>query len=119
MSRFHSSIWFREPVDPVRLNIPHYYQIVPQRDARDITTIKSKLDRSEYDTSAAVYADIQLMVDNCVKFNGPDHEVSRQAKACQQRFHDMLADASRKRKQEVMEGTPVASSSSNKKQRTG
>lgn len=109
----HSSFFFRDPVDPIRLNIPTYFQIIDPKNARDISLIKSKLDKGEYETSSAVYADMQLMVDNAVKFNGEGSEVAAAAQACQARFKELVSGTlSKKRKQDVGEvarpaGTPV------------
>ncbi|EJD48509.1 hypothetical protein AURDEDRAFT_112948 [Auricularia subglabra TFB-10046 SS5] len=99
------SFYFREPVDPLRWNIPTYFQIIDPKKARDLSTIKSKLDKAEYETTAAVYADIQLMVDNAIKFNGEGSPVAASAVACQERFREMVNESlSKKRKPEVADG---------------
>ncbi|KAJ3830293.1 hypothetical protein F5880DRAFT_1516515 [Lentinula raphanica] len=69
------SFVFREPVDPVLLGIPTYFDIIPRKDARDLRTIKQKLDADKYETVDAFEADIDLMVRNAIKFNGADSEV--------------------------------------------
>lgn len=110
--RVTSSFFFREPVDPIRFNIPTYFQIIDPKKARDLSTIKIKLDKGEYETSNAVYADVQLMVDNAIKFNGETSEVAAAAVACQARFRELVTDTlSKKRKPDIADigrasGTP-------------
>ncbi|KAJ4485637.1 hypothetical protein J3R30DRAFT_3440949 [Lentinula aciculospora] len=69
------SFVFREPVDPILLGIPTYFDIIPHKDARDLRTIKQKLDADKYETVDAFEADVELMVQNAIKFNGADSEV--------------------------------------------
>jgi transcription initiation factor TFIID subunit 2 len=85
-----SSWVFREPVDPVLLGIPTYFDIIPHKDARDLKTIKQKLDGDKYDSIEAFEADIELMVQNALKFNGPDSEVGVLATQLRQRFYELL-----------------------------
>ncbi|WVQ77717.1 hypothetical protein IAR50_007407 [Cryptococcus sp. DSM 104548] len=64
------SEWFRFAVDPVALGIPHYFDIIPREDARDLGLIKSKLDKNQYQTVKQVDEDVELMVENARVFNG-------------------------------------------------
>ena len=112
---------FREPVDPVLLGIPTYFDIIPRKDARDLRTIRAKLDQDKYESIAAWEADIDLMVSNAVFFNGADSEVGMLAVQLKQRVDDLLvnirsgpggagAGASKKRKESgPVNGTPGAS----------
>ncbi|KAJ1025442.1 hypothetical protein NDA13_004253 [Ustilago tritici] len=75
-----SSLLFREPVDPVALGIPTYFDIIPKNDARDLSLIESKLKADKYDSFAAFDADIKLMLKNCYTFNAPDEGVLQIAK---------------------------------------
>jgi bromodomain-containing factor 1 len=75
---------FREPVDPVRLNIPRYFDIIDQ--PMDLSTIEKKLIGSAYPVVQAVVDDFNLMVENCVKFNGPDNPVTKMGKNMQATF---------------------------------
>lgn len=61
---------FREPVDPIALGIPQYFDIIPQEDARDLSLIKQKLERGTYTTARQVDDDFELMLENCRVFNG-------------------------------------------------
>ena len=89
-----SSSWiFREPVDPDILGIPTYFDIIPPKDARDLRTIRQKLDSDKFESIAAFEADIDLMVRNAIKFNGADSEVGHFATALQNRVTELLANA--------------------------
>ena len=70
---FSASIsWFvfKEPVDPILLGIPMYHEIIPKKEARDLRTIRSKLDTDKYDSIDAWEADMELMFSNAIKFIG-------------------------------------------------
>lgn len=86
-----SSWVFREPVDPVALNIPTYFDIIPKRDARDLRTIRHKLDTDQYDSVEAFEADIALMVRNAITFNGPESEIAVVARLLKHKVKDMLS----------------------------
>ncbi|EJU02667.1 hypothetical protein DACRYDRAFT_21692 [Dacryopinax primogenitus] len=75
-----SAFVFLDPVDPVALGIPTYFDVIPKKDARDLSTIKTKLDQDKYDSIEALDADIRLMVDNAIKFNGAESEVAAAAR---------------------------------------
>lgn len=76
--------WFMEPVDPVALNIPTYHSIVKQ--PMDLGTMNDKLQRGEYETAKDFKSDFNLIVKNCVKFNGEDHAVTNAAKELEKIF---------------------------------
>jgi len=79
-------IVFREPVDPVALNIPTYFEVyvysslhltlqklmnrIPEEDARDLSLIKSNFDKGRYTTYKQVDDDFALMLENARVFNG-------------------------------------------------
>ncbi|CDU22782.1 related to TAF2-component of TFIID complex [Sporisorium scitamineum] len=75
-----SSLLFREPVDPVALGIPTYFDVIPKKDARDLSLIESKLKADKYDSFTAFDADIKLMLRNCYTFNAPDPAIMEIAK---------------------------------------
>ncbi|KAI9865606.1 MAG: hypothetical protein M1824_002347 [Vezdaea acicularis] len=68
---------FANPVDPVKLNIPTYPDIV--KNPMDLSTMEQKLKNDQYSSVDDVVADIDLIVENAKKFNGPDHAVSQSA----------------------------------------
>lgn len=75
--RLMSSLWrsnsaqiFHNPVDPDRLGIPDYFEVV--QDPIDFGTIKQRLNHSYYFTMREVIEDIQRCFDNCLLYNGED-----------------------------------------------
>ena len=75
---------FREPVDPIKLNIPRYFDIVTR--PMDISTIEKKLMTGAYPVVQAVVDDFNLMIDNCVKFNGLENPVTKMGQNIQATF---------------------------------
>jgi transcription initiation factor TFIID subunit 2 len=104
-----SSWIFREPVDPVALGVPTYFDVIPRRDARDLRTIRQRLDTDKYDTVEAFEADLELMLNNAVKFNGLESEVGNITVAVRSKVHELLdawkTGANKKRK-DGDKGTP-------------
>ncbi|KDQ63029.1 hypothetical protein JAAARDRAFT_29020 [Jaapia argillacea MUCL 33604] len=82
---------FREPVDPVVLGIPTYFDIIPRKDARDLKTIRQKLDADKYDTIEAFEADLDLMIRNAIVFNGAESEVGKIAGVVKNRYRELLS----------------------------
>ncbi|BEJ12391.1 hypothetical protein CspHIS471_0208510 [Cutaneotrichosporon sp. HIS471] len=64
------SFIFREPVDPVKLGIPQYFEIIPQEEARDLSLIRANLERGKYQQARQVDDDFELMLENARVFNG-------------------------------------------------
>ncbi|EJT98902.1 Bromodomain-containing protein [Dacryopinax primogenitus] len=88
---------FLKPVDTVGLNIPHYHNVI--KHPMDLGTVEEKLALSNpavkskqsgsatesdpskrYWTADEFVADVRLIVDNAIKFNGEAHVVSQMAK---------------------------------------
>ncbi|KEP50373.1 transcription initiation factor TFIID subunit 2 [Rhizoctonia solani 123E] len=107
------AVWFLYAVDPVRQNVPDYYDIIPKRDARDLTMIKSNVETGKYDSLEALTADVYLMQANAVKFNGEYSNVAADARNFVKSFETALANFKRKRKGPEVHG----SSSGAKKQK--
>jgi len=97
------SFWFREPVDPVALGIPMYFDIIPRKDARDLRMILEKLEADKYDSADGVYADAELLASNAVRFNGDQSDVAKAAIEVRKRVKEVVEDvkgmSSRKRKE--------------------
>ncbi|KAG2155663.1 TATA-binding protein associated factor Taf2 [Suillus clintonianus] len=104
---------FREPVDPVLLGIPTYFDVIPKRDARDLRTIRQKLDADKYDSTDAFEADIDLMIRNAITFNGVDSEVGHIAQAVRDRVKELFGGAKTstgtKKRKDGEKGTPQPS----------
>ncbi|KAF8580130.1 hypothetical protein K439DRAFT_1648275 [Ramaria rubella] len=97
-----SSLFFREAVDPIKLQIPHYFNVIARKDARDLKLIKEKLDADKYDSFEALEADVDLMVRNAVIFNGTESFVGIAAVVLLNKFQEMLGSVKsqlRKRKE--------------------
>lgn len=75
---------FLHPVDTIKLNIPFYYNFIKR--PMDLSTIERKLNVNAYEDPLQIVDDFNLMVDNCIKFNGESSGISRMAKNIQAQF---------------------------------
>lgn len=66
--------FFLNPVDPVALKIPTYPDVI--KHPMDLGTVEAKLKTDKYASVQAFGDDLQLIVDNAEKFNGPQHVVT-------------------------------------------
>lgn len=104
-----SSWVFREPVDPVLLGIPTYFDIIPRKDARDLRTIRQRLDNDKYDSTEAFEADLELMIQNAIKFNGQESEVGDIAVKVRTRIQELMnsfKSGGTKKRKDGDKGTP-------------
>lgn len=69
---------FLVPVDPVALGIPTYFNVIKK--PMDLSTVQAKLDNGEYTHAKQFQGDLDLMFNNCFKFNSPDTPVHDQGK---------------------------------------
>ncbi|XP_039757443.1 bromodomain adjacent to zinc finger domain protein 1A isoform X2 [Pararge aegeria] len=70
----HKDSWpFYEPV-PVD-EVPDYLNVIEQ--PMDLSTIKAKLESSQYATDAALVADVALVFNNCYTYNKDSHPVAK------------------------------------------
>ncbi|TDL26427.1 TATA-binding protein associated factor Taf2 [Rickenella mellea] len=106
---------FREPVDPVLLGIPTYFDVIPKKDARDLRTIRGKLESDKFDSPEAWIADIELMVQNAVTFNGAQSEVGALALQLEQRAKELLAAVKAKDAKDAKDASQQAAGSQGKK----
>ncbi len=86
---------FSSPVDPIRLGIPTYFQVI--KNPMDLGTILKRLASGFYENAELCAADVRLTFDNAVKFNKPGHFVSSAAqrllKSFEAKYAKMLANA--------------------------
>ncbi|CAI4037834.1 hypothetical protein SMKI_04G1680 [Saccharomyces mikatae IFO 1815] len=80
---------FLKPVDPIALNIPHYFNFV--QTPMDLSLIERKLQGSVYNSVEQVISDFKTMVDNCLNFNGPESSISLMAEKIQLYFERKLS----------------------------
>jgi Bromodomain/Ankyrin repeats (3 copies) len=81
----HSNAWiFHEPVDPVKLNILDYFDIIKQ--PMDLSTVKQKLKNNEYLKLADFLHDVQLIFDNCLLYNKETKQVTLMCTSVKEEF---------------------------------
>ncbi|TGJ87089.1 hypothetical protein E0Z10_g1653 [Xylaria hypoxylon] len=85
--------WFLTAVDPVALNIPNYFKVIKK--PMDLTTMTEKNYDGEYKTMKDLEKDMRLIVHNSEIFNGPDHDVSNQARQLEELLKSQLAGKDR------------------------
>ena len=73
--KIKAALPFLHPVDPVALNIPSYPEIV--KNPMDLSTMEEKLRTDKYESADAAAADIDLIVQNAMSFNGAQHPVAQ------------------------------------------
>ena len=64
---------FREPVSDAM--VPGYSSVI--KNPMDISLMRAKNEAKVYVTRDDVRTDVKLMLDNCVQFNGPRHDVTK------------------------------------------
>jgi hypothetical protein len=80
------SEYFRNPVDYVKLNLPSYPTIITN--PMDLTTIRQKLTDKRYNTLSEFVADFELIINNCARFNGPEHSITQLGMKMQTSFRN-------------------------------
>lgn len=90
LKRMNDARFYREPVDPIKMNIPHYPQIIAR--PMDLGTIERRMKNNEYTDPQTVAEDFYLMVQNAVTFNGPDHLVSQEGQRLKATFDKQMAN---------------------------
>ncbi|KAG2776477.1 hypothetical protein PC129_g16576 [Phytophthora cactorum] len=79
----HSLAWpFLDPVDPVALNVPTYFDVISQ--PMDLATMGAKLNAGEYSDPTEYRADLLLMFANAIEFNQDDERVDSVANMARQ-----------------------------------
>lgn len=75
----HDHGWvFKDPVDPVELGIPDYFDVVEH--PMDLTLVVNKLEDGAYKDIASFERDTKLVFQNAILFNGDDSDVAGMAK---------------------------------------
>uniref|UniRef100_A0A8C6S7U6 Bromodomain containing 3 n=1 Tax=Neogobius melanostomus TaxID=47308 RepID=A0A8C6S7U6_9GOBI len=80
---------FYKPVDAQALGLHDYHDII--KHPMDLSTIKKKLDNSQYKDAQEFAADVRLMFSNCYKYNPPDHDIVAMARKLQDVFEMRFA----------------------------
>ena len=82
------SAFFREPVNPVALNIPTYFDVIKQ--PMDLGTVDRKLKSSTYERLSQFVTDFNLIVNNTITFNGTIHNVTLSGMKMKQSFDNQM-----------------------------
>ncbi len=70
----HQFGWlFRDPVDPVELGIPDYFDVI--KEPMDLGKVKRRLESGYYTTIDNAAQDVKLVFENAIKYNGESSEV--------------------------------------------
>ncbi|PJF18487.1 Bromo domain-containing protein [Paramicrosporidium saccamoebae] len=80
---------FLEPVDPAKLGIPDYYDVIKQ--PMDLSTVRRKLEAGQYTTAEQFEGDVRLIFSNCYSYNAPDSDVVSLCRAFEKLFDSKWA----------------------------
>ncbi|XP_061554300.1 bromodomain-containing protein 3-like isoform X2 [Phycodurus eques] len=80
---------FYKPVDAEALQLHDYHDIIKY--PMDLSTVKAKMKRGEYQDAQRFAADVRLIFSNCYKYNPPHLEVVAGAKKLQDVFEKRFA----------------------------
>ena len=86
-----SSLYFRVPVDAKKLNVPTYYVIVKK--PMDLATMAKKIRFQEYSSLDDFESDFDLIVSNCILFNGEVSVITNQVKEMESIFRKLIEEA--------------------------
>ena len=85
----HKFAWpFHTPVDPVKLQLPDYFDVIKQ--PMDLSLIKKKMETMQYKSAKEIIADFDLMFNNCYTYNRPTEDVTIMAKRVQEFLHNKV-----------------------------
>lgn len=87
-------------MDPIALGVPQYYDVIPKHTARDLRTIRQKLEADKYESIQAWEEDVDLMIQNAIRFNGEDSEVGMMAITVRNWVKDRMAPLKSKKRKE-------------------
>ncbi|ELU05585.1 hypothetical protein CAPTEDRAFT_222182 [Capitella teleta] len=109
MKQAHKSItWpFRNAVDENAPGCQDYYKIVEK--PIWLRKMREKFDARQYETITEFVADFRLMLENCYRFNGPDHSISKKAQKLETILEQKLALLSR----DLRDKTSIAATTGN------
>jgi E1A/CREB-binding protein len=84
----HECSWiFMQPVDPVELNLPDYFDII--KTPMDLGSIKKRMENNCYKSISEFGADVRLTFDNAVSYNGDGSDVCKVAREMKAAFEKL------------------------------
>jgi bromodomain-containing factor 1 len=89
--KLKGAYWFSEPDDPAKFNIMDYFDIISR--PMDLSSVRRKLSHNCYVSAADFVEDMNLIWENCYKYNGEAHEISKCAKELQVGFNEYLSSS--------------------------
>ncbi|KAJ3372619.1 hypothetical protein GGF31_001639 [Allomyces arbusculus] len=95
---------FLEPVDPIRDGVPTYFDTIDE--PMDLRTLRENLENCEYATLTDFEHDVDLIFENCYRFNGREHEISGHANVLRAMFRTEWKRFLVKRRNRGREGQP-------------
>ena len=121
MAKQPHAVWFAEPVDPVKLNIPDYLTIIKQ--PMDFKTVRANLEGNAYTTPEAFAEHMRMVFNNAITYNvARDNLVNIAAREMSNRFEEryraLLAQLAQASAPAFEEAAPVAGRKSVGKQPT-
>ena len=89
-SLHHSTTWpFTERVDPIKDGAPDYLEVIQK--PMWLSLIKENFKESRYGSISGFVSDMRLMFENCYRYNGPNHPVTKKALRFEQNLEQKLA----------------------------
>jgi hypothetical protein len=89
------SLPFREPVDPVALKIPSYFEVIQH--PMDLGTVRERLESDKYESVFGFACDVRRTFTNAMQFNPAGHPVYQHAdsllKDFERRLNDVCAES--------------------------
>ncbi|KAK7208401.1 Bromodomain-containing protein [Myxozyma melibiosi] len=88
LKRLKDAYPFLVPVDPIKLNIPDYLNVITT--PMDLSTMEKKLTSSQYATIDQFVTDFELIVSNCIRYNGPESKIAEMGRSLKTSFERQL-----------------------------
>lgn len=87
LSKYHISIMFSNPVDPLRDQCPDYLQVI--RHPMDLGTVRENIQNGNYSNVEQFKKDVNLIWENCYRYNGRESFMGMMAKQLQSTFKEL------------------------------
>jgi len=118
LSKRKVALFFAEPVSRNQvkmMGVPNYFDVITK--PMDLRTMEEKLRNAQYRTIDEYVADFAQMVENTVRFNGPDHDVTQEAYELRKTFENQVREACRAFSPDAEKATPIPKSGRPRKYR--